>query len=100
MLWSIPSSQSCFYIFDNLFSFWFLSTTNFWKCFNDHQFSLRTHRRRFSSFLFQSIQLNLAELVCSASHQSLTKFWLALPLVAWGLVFVKLSVRSYYNYKL
>ncbi len=27
----------------------------------------------------------------------LTKFWLALPIVAWGLVLVKLSVRSYNN---
>ena len=29
--------------------------------------------------------------VCSASHQNLTKFWLALPIDAWGLVFVKLE---------
>ena len=53
------------------------------------QFSLRAHQRRFSSFFFQSILLNLAEPVCSASHQNLTKFWLALPIDAWGLVFVK-----------
>ena len=55
------------------------------------QFSLRAHWRRFSSFFFQSIQLNLAGPVCSASHQNLTKFWLALPMYAWGLVFVKLE---------
>ena len=55
------------------------------------QFSLRAHRRRFSSFFFQSIQLNLAGPVCPASHQNLTKFWLALPMYAWGLVFVKLE---------
>ena len=55
------------------------------------QFSLRAHQRRFSSFFFQSIQLNLAGPVCSASHQNLTKFWLALPIDAWGLVFVKVE---------
>ena len=55
------------------------------------QFSLRAHWRRFSSFFFQSIQLNLAGPVCPASHQNLTKFWLALPMYAWGLVFVKLE---------
>ena len=55
------------------------------------QFSLRAHQRRFSSFFFQSILLNLAEPVCSASHQNLTKFWLALLIDAWGLVFVKLE---------
>ena len=44
----------------------------------------------FKEFLlfFLSIQLNLAGPVCSASHQNWTKFWLALPIVAWGLVFV------------
>ena len=42
------------------------------------QFSLRTHQRRFSSFLYQSFQLNLAQPVCFASHQNLTEFWLAI----------------------
>ena len=62
--------------------------TTFSNWFIEYQFSLRAHLRRSSSFLFQSIQLTLAELVCSASHQNWTKFWLALPIVAWGLVFV------------
>ena len=34
------------------------------------------------SLLFQSFLLYLARLVCLASHQSLTKFWLTLPTVA------------------
>ena len=41
------------------------------------------------SLLFQSFMLYLAGPVCPASHQNLAKFWLALPIDAWGLVFVK-----------
>ena len=43
---------------------------------------------------FLSIQLNLVGPVCSTSHQNWTKFWLALPTVAWGLVFVLIRVWS------
>ena len=40
------------------------------------------------SLLFQSFMLSLAGPVCPASHQSLTKFWLTLPVVAGVPVFV------------
>ena len=40
------------------------------------------------SLLFQSFMLYLAGPVCPASHQSLTKFWLTLPIVAGVPVFV------------
>ena len=40
---------------------------------------------------FQSFKLTLAGPVCSALHQNWIKFWLALPIDAWGLVFVKLE---------
>ena len=48
------------------------------------QFFSRAH-------FLQSIMLNLAVPVCSASYQNLTKFWLALPRDAWGPAFVKLE---------
>ncbi len=48
------------------------------------QFFSRAH-------FLQSIMLNLAGPVCSASYQHLTKFWLALPRDAWGPAFVKLE---------
>ena len=48
------------------------------------QFFSRAH-------FLQSIMLNLAGPVCSASYQNLTKFWLALPRDAWGPAFVKLE---------
>ena len=72
-------------------SFWFSSMSTL--LFGQYYTSVLSESslKKVLPFFFQSIQLNLAGPVCPASHQNLTKFWLALPMYAWGLVFVKLE---------
>ena len=52
----------------------------------ESQFFSRTH-------FFQSLKLTLAGPVCSALHQNWIKFWLALPIVAWGPAFIQLKCK-------